>query len=111
MDIHVFSMKIYIVMDVINDDTYSHKSVITQCHVVITLYYMTLSTGKQRSHMINENTRTIFVSYESNVVVIHINCPEWHFMSIHTLGFYIEEKNIWKMFACSQLYCISDLLF
>ena len=40
-------MKIYIVVtDVVNDVTYSRKSVITRV-------VMTLSTGKQRRHMIN----------------------------------------------------------
>ena len=44
-------MKIYIVVtDVVNDVTYSRKSVITR--VVIRFYDMTLSTGKQRRHMI-----------------------------------------------------------
>ena len=48
-------MKINIVvMDVVNDDTYSRKKLI---HVVITLYYMTLSTGKQQRHMINANNK------------------------------------------------------
>ena len=44
-------MKIYIVVtDVVNDVTYSRKSVITR--VFIRFYDMTLSTGKQRRHMI-----------------------------------------------------------
>ena len=49
-----FSMKIYIVVpDVVNNvHTYSCKSVNTR--VVITLYYMMLSTRKQGRHMINQ---------------------------------------------------------
>ena len=55
-------MKIYIVVtDVVNDVTYSHKSVI---HVwSYDFYDMTLSTGKQRRHMINHNTNKIPVSH------------------------------------------------
>ena len=45
-------MKIYIVVtEIVNDVMYSRKSVNT-C-VVIDFYDMTLSTGKQRRHMIN----------------------------------------------------------
>ena len=48
-------MKIYIVVtDVVNDVTYSRKSVVTR--VVIRFYDMTLSTGKQRRHMIKGYT-------------------------------------------------------
>ena len=52
-------MKIYIVVtDVVNDFTYSRKSVNTR--VVIRIYDMTLSTGKQRRHMIkNKNILNI----------------------------------------------------
>ena len=51
-------MKIYIVVtDVVNDVTYSRKSVNTR--VVIRFFYdMTLSTGKQRRHMINRGSYT-----------------------------------------------------
>ena len=53
----IFSMKIYIVVtDVVNDVTYSRKSVNTR--VVIRFYDMTLSTGKQRRHMIK-----LFIKY------------------------------------------------
>ena len=46
-------MKIYIVVtDVVNDVTYSRKSVITRVWSY-DFYDMTLSTGKQRRHMIN----------------------------------------------------------
>ena len=52
-------MKIYIVVtDVVNDVTYSHESVITRVVYSILFvwsydfYDMTLSTGKQRRHMI-----------------------------------------------------------
>ena len=49
-------MKFYIVVvEVVNDITHSSKSVNT-CVVIILFYYMTLSTGKQRLHMININT-------------------------------------------------------
>ena len=45
-------MKIYIVVtDVVNDVMYSRKSVITVWSY--DFYDMTLSTGKQRRHMIN----------------------------------------------------------
>ena len=45
-------MKIYIVVtDVVNDVTYSRKSVITRVWSY-DFYDMTLSTGKQRRHMI-----------------------------------------------------------
>ena len=59
----MFSMKIYIVvMDIVNDVTYSHKSVNT--HVVITFfYYMTLSTGKQCRHMIKSKY------YKNNIII------------------------------------------
>ena len=55
---HIFNeMKIYIVVtDVVNDVTYSRKSVITR--VVMRFYDMTLSTGKQRRHMIIHNICT-----------------------------------------------------
>ena len=49
-------MKIYIVVtDVVNDVTYSRKSVITRVVIksLCDFYDMTLSTGKQRRHMIN----------------------------------------------------------
>ena len=50
-NLDIFPMKIYnVVTDVVNDVTYSRKSVITL--VVIRFYDMTLSTGKQWRHMI-----------------------------------------------------------
>ena len=50
-EVDIFSMKIYIVVtDVVNDVTYSRKSV--NICVVIRFFDMTLSTGKQRRHMI-----------------------------------------------------------
>ena len=49
--VDIFSIEINIVVtDVVNDVTYSRKSVITRWSY--DFYYMTLSTGKQRRHMI-----------------------------------------------------------
>ena len=48
-------MKIYIVVtDVVNDVTFSRKSVNTRVVICNDFYEMTLSTGKQRRHMIND---------------------------------------------------------
>ena len=58
-------MKIYIVVtDVVNDVTYSRKSVITR---VVIRFLMTLSTGKQRRHMINKFIReTVYcITYDT----------------------------------------------
>ena len=57
--VDIFSMKIYIVVtDVVNDVTYSSKSVNT--HVVVTLLFTTLSTGKQRCHKINALSSNVY---------------------------------------------------
>ena len=51
----IFPMKNYmVVMDIVNDVTYSCKSYYMCGH--LTFYYMTISTGKQRFHIINEVT-------------------------------------------------------
>ena len=63
-------MKIYIVVtDVVNDVTYSRKSVITR--VVIRFYDMTLSTGKQRRHMINDTYKNVSRTFylPGNIVI------------------------------------------
>ena len=63
-------MKIYIVVtDVVNDVTYSRKSVITLHVWSYDFYDMTLSTGKQRRHMISTRFVDNLASRKSKVLL------------------------------------------
>ena len=79
----IFSMKIYIdVTNAVNDILYSHKIVNTR--VVITLYYMTLSTGKQQRHM---------MKYFKHFSML-CRDPEWGIRDIKDLKKLAEENGI-----------------
>ena len=59
LKVDIFSMIICI--DVVKDVTCSRKSVNTR--VAIILYYMTLSPGKQRRHMINQIGHRVVIHF------------------------------------------------
>ena len=72
-------MKIYIVVtDVVNDVTYSRKRVLKYTCGHTIFYDMTLSTGKQRRHIIKNNTILYAIINRSHNVCC---CGKMHFSS------------------------------